>query len=78
MKRGRPRFNPRDPKTSGEWQEAVNAAEFLLALDSCQQYGLIEGGPKVDQERAVELLSRGKRRGFRPLPLKELVQLYIG
>lgn len=33
---------PVDPQTPAEWQEAVNAASFCLAIDSCFQYGLLE------------------------------------
>lgn len=33
-----------DPQTPDEWQEAADAADFLLFIDSAQQYGLIEGG----------------------------------
>ena len=77
MTRGRPRKNPQDPQTQAEWQDAVNAAEFCVALDSCKQYGLLDGVPNINVERAIELLRRGAGRGFRPLPLEELLKLYI-
>lgn len=66
-----------DPQTAEEWQEAVNLAEFLLSIDSCRQYGLIEGGPEVNVERACDILRRGRWRGAFPLPLEQLVELYF-
>jgi hypothetical protein len=69
---------PRDPRTPEEWQEAVNMAEFLLALDSCKQYGLIEGGPTVKFERALKIIERGKARGVVPAPFEEeLMKMYL-
>lgn len=56
----------RDPRTREEWQQAVDAAEALMRVDAAKQYGLIEGGPDVDQERCRELLEKGQKRGFRP------------
>lgn len=58
----------KSPKTSGEWQDAVDAAHVLLLVDSARQYGLITGGPKVNVERAVQLLRHGKQRGIHPRP----------
>lgn len=55
-----------DPRTRKEWQQAVDAAEALLRVDAAKQYGLVEGGPDVDEERCRELLEKGQRRGFRP------------
>lgn len=67
-KRGRPRINPRTP---AEWQEAVNAAQFGLLLDSAFQYGLLEredGGTDsgVNVERCHRILAAGKKKGFEP------------
>jgi hypothetical protein len=70
-------MRPRDPHTPEEWQEAVNMAEFLLALDSCKQYGLIEGGPTVKFERALKIIERGRARGVVPAPLEELLKMYL-
>src|SRR5919109_1085224 len=36
-----------EPQNPKEWQEAIDAAEFYLALDSARQYGLLTGGPTV-------------------------------
>jgi hypothetical protein len=68
---------PRDPQTAAEWQEAVDAAEVYLSLDSCQQYGLITGAPAVNIERALELLERGRERGITPAPFDDLVKRFI-
>jgi len=58
--------NPRDPQTSAEWQQAVDAAYACLALDSARHYGLVTGGPSVDVERCEDILARGKSRGIEP------------
>lgn len=60
----------RDPVTREEWQEAVDAAHFLLCLESARQYGLVEGGPEVDIERCVEIIDKGKAQGYEPKKLK--------
>lgn len=60
------RSKPQDPKTVAEWQEALDQAEMLLRLDACRLYGLITGGPKVNVDRCVELLKRGKAKGYLP------------
>jgi hypothetical protein len=67
----------RNPKTAGEWQEAVNVAEFLLLIDSARQYGLITGGAEVDANRASAILARGRQLGYRPLRLEELLRRYL-
>lgn len=54
------RTKPQDPKTVAEWQEALDQAEMLLRLDACRLYGLVTGGPKVNVDRCLELLRRGK------------------
>lgn len=67
----------RDPRNPEEWQEAVNAAEYLLLLDSARQYGLIVGGAKVNQDRAVEILEKGRQLGYHPLRHEQLVGMYL-
>jgi hypothetical protein len=59
---------PRMPRTRAEWQEAVDGAYFLLWLDAARQYGLVEGGPGIDQERCAYMIELGKGRGIRPSP----------
>ena len=60
------RNKPKDPKTVAEWQEALDQAEMLLRLDACRCYGLITGGPTVNVDRCVEILRRGKSKGYLP------------
>lgn len=55
-----------DPKTPEEWQEAVDAAEGALVLDSARQYGLVTGGPEINIARCCEILERGKGFGIEP------------
>lgn len=62
------RNGSRDPQTQGQWQEAVDAAYGALVLDSCRQYGLIEGGPEINLERCRDILERGELRGMKPAP----------
>jgi hypothetical protein len=56
------------PRTTVEWQEAVDAAEACLALESARMYGLVTGGPEVNVERAQALLINGGKRGIYPRP----------
>lgn len=56
----------KQPKTVAEWRKTVNLSEALLCIDSARQYGLITGGPRVNVDRAVELLAEGARRGHQP------------
>jgi hypothetical protein len=37
-----------------------------LLIDDARMYGLIDGGPKVDRERCVEVLDRLRKRGVVP------------
>jgi helix-turn-helix protein len=55
-----------NPQTVDEWQAAVDGADFLLLIDSARQYGLIEGGPKANVDRCVEILTRGVDLGIFP------------
>ena len=68
----------REPHTTEEWQEAVDGAQFLLALDSCRQYGLIESDVIARVERCEEILERGKRMGVVPASDDMLVERYLG
>ncbi len=56
----------RNPKNLREWQEAADAAELFLQIDSARSYGLITGGPVVDVDRCEELLKLAARRKIRP------------
>lgn len=55
-----------DPQTDMEWQEAVNLADMHLKIHDAKLYGLIEGGPEIDQARCIEVLGRGHARGISP------------
>jgi hypothetical protein len=56
----------KDPKTSAEWQEAVNAAYILRAIADCQMYGLIETDMKIDIARCDHILEEGSALGHFP------------
>lgn len=59
---------PDDPHTPHEWQQAADAADFLLLLDAAQQYGLITGGEGVHVDRCTQILERAADRGIFPTP----------
>lgn len=60
----------RDPETEAEWQEAADAAEFQMMLDSAVRYGLIlvNGQPEsgANLERCEWILAEAKKRGLTP------------
>lgn len=56
----------RDPQTSDEWQQAVDAAHALLLIHSARSYGLIEGAPKINTARCEAILKLGRDRGHHP------------
>lgn len=51
---------PRNPKTPEEWQNAVDAADALLKIDSARTYGLVTGGPEVGAGRCRELIHKAE------------------
>jgi hypothetical protein len=55
----------RDPQTPAEWQDAVNAAEACLLLDSARLYGFVTGGPGVNIARCEQILEGGRARQIR-------------
>ena len=72
--------HPLDPAlwSAVELQEAIDVAEFLVLLDSARQYGLVDGGPELDEQRCELIRAEARRRGVQPAPLDELVRRYIG
>jgi hypothetical protein len=56
------------PSSPAEWQEAVDAAEGALALDTARKYGLVTGGPEINVARCCEIKLKGLRMGIRPRP----------
>ncbi len=55
-----------DPDTPEQWQEAVDAAYVVMSIDSARKYGLIVGGPEIDEERCLETIRRGALYGIAP------------
>lgn len=55
-----------EPQTDAEWQDAVNAAEACLLLESARRYGLVTGGPGVDVDRCEHILAGGRARQIVP------------
>lgn len=63
---------PRDPKTAGEWQSAVDSAALMRAIHDCYLYGLLTG-PAINVDRCDELIERGRALGYTPRdPLETL------
>ena len=57
---------PAEPQTPEEWQNAIDAADALLHIQSAEAYGLITGAPHVNIERCEQLLEAARRRGVTP------------
>ncbi len=56
----------RNPSNPAEWQEAVDAADLVLVIDSLRQYDLITGGPEGNIARCETILEKGRKRGYYP------------
>lgn len=56
----------KEPRTSEEWQEAVDIASACLLIHSAQLYGLVIGGPNVNADRCAQILELGKARKIYP------------
>ena len=62
------KLKPRNPRTPGEWQDAVDLAHALRLLHDARLYGLVTGGRIVNTKRCDEILDAGKARGIVPRP----------
>jgi hypothetical protein len=69
--------DPMREPTADEWQGAVDRAEFFLLLSSAKAYGLITGGPVVNEDRCQELLVRGKALGYEPADHDTLIRRFL-
>jgi hypothetical protein len=58
--------SPKEPKTDTQWQEAVSLADMHLKIFDAKLYGLVEGGPEIDQARCLDILSGGRKRKIFP------------
>jgi hypothetical protein len=57
-----------DPKTTDEWQQAVDAAHACLMIHDAKLYGLITGGSAINADRCIQILELGKARRIYPSP----------
>lgn len=55
-----------EPRTDEEWKEAAEEAWFWWRFSRAQRYGLVKGGPAVDEEQCRETLLRAQTRGINP------------
>jgi hypothetical protein len=66
------------PETEREWQDAVDAAQFLLALEAAMLYRLIDvTDVQMDTARCERILVLGRGLGYKPRPIAELVQTFM-
>lgn len=57
-----------DPDTTDEWQKAADLAYGASVLQAARNYGLVTGGPVVNQARCDFILSEARKRGIHPHP----------
>ena len=50
------KIKPKEPQTPEEWQEDVDAAIVMTAMNAARWYGLIIGGPEVNMRRPEQIL----------------------
>lgn len=67
----------KEPETAAEWQEAVDGAQFFLAMDAARQYGLVETDVRVDVARCDDILRRGQARGVTPASVEQLCERFL-
>lgn len=59
---------PYERRSVGEWQYAADLAGAVLLVDDGRMFGLLEGGPAVDRERARRIIDQAARRaGVEPV-----------
>ena len=49
-----------------QWQDAVNAAEFLRLLEKARTFGLVDSAGRTNKPRCAFLLRRGRQLGIEP------------
>jgi len=54
------------PVTDRQWQDAVDAADFMLRIEVARLYGLASGGVEVNIELCEAIISQGRTLGFTP------------
>lgn len=67
----------KEPQNLQEWQEAVDAAEFLIGIDSARKFGLIETTANIDINRCEEIIRKGKQVGVTPARIQELCEKFL-
>ena len=55
-----------DPETPQQWQEAVDAAQGILALEYARLLGLMTNTNEINVERCAAILTRGAELGVTP------------
>ncbi len=56
----------KEPANQAEWQDAVDLAHSAQLILAARAYGLITGGPELNEQRCEELLERGRKLGVVP------------
>jgi len=65
------------PHTRQQWQEAVTSAHHFLLLDAARQYGLIEGGPRVNLDRCKSLIKQARKKKIQPDSSEEALKAFL-
>jgi hypothetical protein len=64
-----------EPSTPGEWHEAVSFSYAMLVLDLAMSRGLVQG-PRANKGRCLELLRRGRAKGYLPVETEATAALF--
>lgn len=56
---------PKDPRSNKELRQAALLAEAWLLVASARAYGLIEGGPTINNLRCYQLIEMAESKGIR-------------
>lgn len=50
------------PVTTAQWQDAVNAAEILLLIETGRLFGLIASGNEIDVQACLGIIEDGRKQ----------------
>lgn len=66
------------PQTDDEWQNAIELADWILAVHNARRSGIEHHGPSVDVDRVREIITAAQQRGFkcRPGHIRRLSQAW--
>lgn len=65
------------PQSDQEWQYVADLAELCQSLDAARMFGLVEGGPTINEVKCDWFLDAAARRGITPAPSEALMHRFI-